>query len=112
MINDPDHDPRFKRLRDSLPICGATVNGKQKFNAILHRRSECALGYAVPVCVAIRNVALCNGTDRTKCSNDDRCAREAICVEIADNEHRLALGACRSKAGDQTCSIWKECGVV
>jgi hypothetical protein len=63
MIDDPNQDPRLKRLRDALPVCGATVNGEQEFNAIFNRRSECALGYTVPVCVAIRNVALCNSAD-------------------------------------------------
>ena len=108
MINDPNKNARLKRLCDALAISGTAVNGEQQLYAIFHRGGECPLWYAMPIRIAVRNVAFGNRPNRAKRANHNCSPSEAICVKVANNEHWFALSASCAKSSDQPSSIRKE----
>jgi hypothetical protein len=112
VVNNPNKDPRLKRLRDAHRIRSAAVNGKQQLNAVLYRRVERPLRDAVPVCIAIRDEPLSNGANRTKRPNNDRRAGESICIKVADHKDRFTIRPSRTEARDQTRCVREELGVV
>ena len=112
VVNDPNKDPRLKCLRDTLRIRSAAVNGKQQFNAVLYRRVERPLRDAVPVCVAIRDEPLSNGTNRTKRPNNDRRASQSVRIKVANDKDRFTIRPSRSETRNQTRRIREELGGV
>jgi hypothetical protein len=112
VVNNPNKDPRLKRLRDALRIRSTAVNGKQQLNAVLYRRVERPLRDAVPVCIAIRDEPLSNGANRTKRPNNDRRAGESICIKVANDKDRFTIRPSRTEARDQTRCVREELGVV
>ena len=112
MVNNPNKDPRLKRLRDALRIRSTAVNSQKQLNAVLDRRVERPLWDAVPICVAIRDEPFSNGADRTKRPNNDRRAGESICIKVADHKDRFTIRPSRTKARDQTRCVREELGVV
>jgi hypothetical protein len=112
VVNNPNKDPRLKRLCNTLRIRSAAVNSQKQLNAIFYRRVERPLWDAVPICVAIRDEPFGNGADRTKRPNDDCRAGESVCIKVTNNKDRFTIGPSRSEARDQTRRIREELGGV
>lgn len=66
----------------------------------------------MPICIAIRDEAFSNGTNRTKRPNNDRRASESVCIKVTDNKDRFAIRPSRSETRDQTRRIREELGGV
>jgi hypothetical protein len=112
VIDDANEDPSVARLFNTRTVGGAAVDCDQEFDAILDRRADRPFGDPMPIGVTLRDVPLSDRPRRAQGANEDCSAGEAVGIEVADDEHRLALRRCGAQPRDQSWRVREERWVV